>query len=84
MNSWQRALVLFSAPHRSMEDLAARPLFWLPLVLTLVATVLPSLTAAAALVLAAVSGLGGVLLERWLFFAEAKHAVTLYYGTAAV
>jgi DMSO reductase anchor subunit len=22
----------------------------------------------------------GVLVERWLFFAEAKHAVTLYYG----
>jgi DMSO reductase anchor subunit len=35
-------------------------------------------------VLAACSGLCGVLLERWLFFAEAKHSVTLYYGTAAV
>ena len=23
----------------------------------------------------------GVLVERWLFFAEAKHVVTLYYGT---
>jgi DMSO reductase anchor subunit len=22
----------------------------------------------------------GMLLERWLFFAEAKHTVTLYYG----
>ena len=22
----------------------------------------------------------GVLVERWLFFAEAKHVVTLYYG----
>jgi DMSO reductase anchor subunit len=58
--------------------------FLLPLVLTLLATALPSLTAAAALLVAAVIGLGGVLLERWLFFAEAKHAVTLYYGTAAV
>ncbi len=26
----------------------------------------------------------GVLIERWLFFAEAKHVVTLYYGTKAV
>jgi DMSO reductase anchor subunit len=58
--------------------------FLLPLILTLLATALPALTAAAVLLVAAVSGLGGVLLERWLFFAEAKHAVTLYYGTAAV
>ena len=58
--------------------------FLLPLILTLLATALPALTAAAALLLAAVSGLGGVLLERWLFFAEAKHAVTLYYGASAV
>jgi DMSO reductase anchor subunit len=28
---------------------------------------------------AAVSALLGVLVERWLFFAEAKHLVTLYY-----
>jgi DMSO reductase anchor subunit len=24
--------------------------------------------------------MAGLLTERWLFFAEAKHAVTLYYG----
>jgi len=30
--------------------------------------------------LAALSAGAGVLIERWLFFAEAKHAVTLYYG----
>ena len=30
--------------------------------------------------LAALSGLVGVLMERWLFFAEATHTVTLYYG----
>jgi sulfite dehydrogenase (quinone) subunit SoeC len=30
--------------------------------------------------LAALSGLAGVLIERWLFFAEATHTVTLYYG----
>jgi DMSO reductase anchor subunit len=32
--------------------------------------------------LAAVSAIAGVLVERWLFFAEAKHTVTLYYGAA--
>jgi DMSO reductase anchor subunit len=30
--------------------------------------------------LAVISGFVGVLLERWLFFAEARHAVTLFYG----
>ena len=32
---------------------------------------------------AAVAALVGVLIERWLFFAEARHTVTLYYGAAA-
>jgi sulfite dehydrogenase (quinone) subunit SoeC len=31
-------------------------------------------------VLAAISGLAAVLVERWLFFAEATHTVVLYYG----
>jgi DMSO reductase anchor subunit len=30
--------------------------------------------------LAVASATVGVLAERWLFFAEAKHTVTLYYG----
>lgn len=30
--------------------------------------------------IAVVAGGLGVVIERWLFFAEAKHAVTLYYG----
>ncbi len=29
-------------------------------------------------------GLVGVLIERWLFFAEAQHAVTLFYGEGRV
>jgi len=35
-------------------------------------------------VLAAASAMLGLLVERWLFFAEAKHTVTLYYYAAAV
>ena len=59
--------------------------FLLPLLLSLLCPALPPLAGARWLaVLAAVSGLCGVLLERWLFFAEAKHSVTLYYGAAAV
>jgi DMSO reductase anchor subunit len=33
--------------------------------------------------LAALSGIAGVMIERWLFFAEATHTVTLYYGRRA-
>jgi DMSO reductase anchor subunit len=33
-------------------------------------------------VLAAVLALAGLLVERWLMFAEATHTVTLYYRGA--
>lgn len=39
---------------------------------------------AALAVLAAFSGTAGVFIERWLFFAEARHVVTLYYGAESV
>jgi DMSO reductase anchor subunit len=41
-----------------------------------------SLAVALAVVSALCAGLG-VLIERWLFFAEAQHVVTLYYGAPA-
>lgn len=50
--------------------------FALPLALLL--TGLASATALPAL-LAAIAAGGGLLVERWLFFAEATHTVTLYY-----
>ncbi len=31
-------------------------------------------------ILATVLATAGLLVERWLFFAEATHTVTLYYG----
>ena len=37
-------------------------------------------TSAPLLVLASLSHISGVMFQRWLFFAEAKHTVTLYYG----
>jgi DMSO reductase anchor subunit len=57
--------------------------FALPLVLTLLALVTGGTVATVATLLAAVAGMLGVLVERWLFFAEAKHTVTLYYGASA-
>ena len=59
--------------------------FALPAVLVLGSVLTPGAIGAAALALLAVAAmLTGLLIERWLFFAEARHVVTLYYGAAAV
>jgi DMSO reductase anchor subunit len=58
-----------------LRAIAALLGFVLPLGLVLAAPRLLGLVAA-------LSASAGVLVERWLFFAEAKHAVTLYYGAA--
>jgi DMSO reductase anchor subunit len=38
---------------------------------------------AGALAVAVLAHVAGMFVERWLFFAEAKHVVTLYYGETA-
>ena len=58
--------------------------FALPALLTLVALFSAAGTGALAAALAVASAALGLVIERWLFFAEAKHTVTLYYGAAAV
>lgn len=60
--------------------------FAVPLVLTEAAALAGDLLGALATVavlIAALSGTVGITIERWLFFAEARHAVTLYYGATA-
>jgi DMSO reductase anchor subunit len=52
-----------------------------PMLLVFLALQLPGLYAAIPLVLAVVGNAIGTLTERWLFFAEARHTVTLYYGS---
>ncbi|MER8522742.1 DmsC/YnfH family molybdoenzyme membrane anchor subunit [Mesorhizobium sp. M0598] len=54
--------------------------FALPALLLVAAFALPWPYAAALSILAPIAQLAGMLVERWLFFAEAKHTVTLYYG----
>ena len=63
-----------------LRQIARMLSFALPLLLTLLALALGGTLAVPATLLAAVAGLFGVLVERWLFFAEARHTVTLYYG----
>lgn len=56
--------------------------FALPLLMLALAFVLPGARWPAAILslFAAASQIAGMLVERWLFFAEARHTVTLYYG----
>ncbi len=56
----------------------------IPAAIVLLSLALPMALALAAAVIAVVLGLTGTLVERWLFFAEARHAVTLYYGGSSV
>jgi DMSO reductase anchor subunit len=58
--------------------------FGLSLVLILAASFLPAAMSIWLLALALVGATIGALVERWLFFAQAKHTVTLYYGAATV
>ncbi|HET9034386.1 MAG TPA: DmsC/YnfH family molybdoenzyme membrane anchor subunit [Dokdonella sp.] len=53
--------------------------FAVPAILATLSLVIPGLGVAAAWV-SVFSGMLGIFIERWLFFAEAKHAVMLYYG----
>jgi len=55
----------------------------LPLALLPVAAVTSGMAAVAFVLAAAISGSVGTVIERWLFFAEAQHTVTLYYGAKA-
>ena len=71
--------------HKTRLRLIARTAaFVLPALLSLVALIGTGMTAAVAAALAVLSAALGLVVERWLFFAEAKHTVMLYYGADAV
>lgn len=64
-----------------LRRIAVTAAFAVPLGLTLIAALIPpGLLPVACAGLAATSASIGVLIERWLFFAEAKHVVILFYG----
>jgi DMSO reductase anchor subunit len=54
--------------------------FAVPLLATILALLLGGIAALVLTLIAVVALAPGLLVERWLFFAEAKHVVTLYYG----
>jgi sulfite dehydrogenase (quinone) subunit SoeC len=68
---------------RRLRALAIIIGFATPLVLTVAALLLSATPAFAAAVVAALLAVGGIFVERWLFFAEATHTIVLYYGRTA-
>jgi sulfite dehydrogenase (quinone) subunit SoeC len=58
-------------------------LFFLPFFLLCVAILVGGVAASMTSVLAVLAAALGILVERWLFFAEARHVVTLFYGARA-
>ena len=69
--------------HARKLRLVSRSLgFALPIAISLMLLVLtlPSALQAVLAPLAALASIAGTLVERWLFFAEARHTVMLYYG----
>ncbi|MBV9734516.1 MAG: dimethyl sulfoxide reductase anchor subunit [Acidisphaera sp.] len=64
-----------------LRAIALLATFALPLLLGIIGVVLPE-AMPPGVVLAAFCALAGLFIERWLFFAEATHTVTLYYGRA--
>lgn len=69
---------------RRLRQIARLAGFALPALASFVAIFLGGVTGVAVAGLAVFSAALGLVVERWLFFAEAKHTVTLYYGAASV
>jgi DMSO reductase anchor subunit len=69
---------------RRFRDVAVAAGFLGPLALIALGESLSGWPGALAAMLAALLAIAGVLIERWLFFAEARHTVALYYGAREV
>ena len=69
---------------RKLRRLTVVCAFLLPLAMQVIAAVAPTIAGTIAVCLAAGLTMIGVTIERWLFFAEAQHTVTLYYGRTHV
>ena len=67
-----------------LRILATAGLFVVPAVCLLMLLVAAPSAAALVGLVAVLSMVMGVLVERWLFFAQAKHIVMLYYGEEAI
>lgn len=66
-----------------LRQLSVLGLFVVPIVCLLMILIVASPLAILLAAVATFSAAFGVFAERWLFFAEARHVVTLYYGAKA-
>lgn len=69
---------------RRLRNIARLAAFLVPVVAVLVALVWGGGAGRIAAAVAVLSAALGLVVERWLFFAEARHTVTLYYGADQV
>ncbi|MBM3509310.1 MAG: dimethyl sulfoxide reductase anchor subunit [Alphaproteobacteria bacterium] len=69
---------------RRLRAIAAIAAFLVPGLLSLALVWIEGVWAVVGASLAVAGATLGLVVERWLFFAEAKHTVTLYYGDARV
>jgi DMSO reductase anchor subunit len=74
----EMGFVLARKHSRKLRVIALALFAGIPLLMLPIAWGIPAM-AALALWIAALSALAGTFVERWLFFAEAMHMVTLYY-----
>ena len=75
----EMAFVVARAHARTLRLLALALFAALPILLLAVPLLYTQSNPAAYWLVAAISALAGAFVERWLFFAQARHMVTLYY-----
>ena len=75
----EMGFVLARKHSRKLRMIAAVLFAWLPIVFCIGALMLPQAFTGYLMLAAVLCCYGGAVVERWLFFAEAKHAVMQYY-----
>ncbi|MCA1715108.1 MAG: dimethyl sulfoxide reductase anchor subunit [Gammaproteobacteria bacterium] len=75
----EMAFVIARRHSRGLRWLAIAMFALLPMLCMLPAWLFVRLDAAPWFAVAAIGAMAGIFVERWLFFAEARHLVTLYY-----
>lgn len=75
----EMGFVLARKHSRKLRMIASVLFVWLPIVFFITALMLPQAFTGYLMLAAALFAYAGAFVERWLFFAEAKHAVMQYY-----
>lgn len=75
----EMGFVLARKHSRKLRMIATILFSWLPILFCVTALLLPQAFTGYLMLLAVLFAYAGAVVERWLFFAEAKHAVMQYY-----